>query len=252
MTKARKNKKGYFKTVASVAPVFAAKAAIGDFPKGVIESAVESKLKGRSVDRNMLSRAIKGKGAGRAVGGLAGVLTAPLFLKGVNLAGSKDKKERAKGLGLLAGATGAYSIQKGAFEGYAHARAKSAPKAQALLKGGALGLARASHKIPGAAALGLSLAAAQKSKRKKDDSGVAHHLIPAATGTVLGAGARGYESVAADMLRRGGPKGKAKLVQALRRAAPKIGGGAAGGFFGGLVLSGVVDAAKKAIKENRS
>ena len=248
MKKRRENNAGYLKTTAKLAPVFAAKAAIADFPKGAIEATVENKLKGRAFNRASLVQALKGKAAGRAVGGVAGVLTAPLFLRGINLAGSKDKKDRAKGLGLLATATGLYGAQKGAFEGYAHARTKSAPRMKSLAQGARLGLARASHKIPASLLLGASLAAAHKGKDGEKPSIAKKYGLPALTGAAVGAGARGYESVASDMLGRGVGLNKASLAKALRRAIPKTGGGAASGLLGGLVLSGVVDIAKKAIE----
>lgn len=241
----KKKSSGYLATVGKVAPAFAAKALVGDIPKGAVEELVERRLQGHKTGVGALKRALKGRAAGRAAGGITGILTAPLYLKGIDLLGSKKKGDKLRGAALLTGATGVYGVQKGSFEGFGKARAAGMTKTKSLASGLSLGLARASHKVPAAMIMGLALAKAQKNKAKaKKKGGLSHHALPALTGAAVTGGARGYESVVQDVLRN-----KQTMAKALRRALPAIGGGTVGGLLGGLVLSGAVDVAKKAMKK---
>jgi hypothetical protein len=242
----------YWKQTLLAAPVFGAKALIGDLPRGAVEQAVERRLGGsRAPFKKLLSQGLRGRGGGRAIGGALGILTAPLYLRGIQLAGSKTKSDRAKGLALLGLSSSIFVGQKGLIEGYRSARTAGAGSRRALAKGGLLGLTRSIYKAPAALALGMSVAAG-RNKAKRQGNVYTKFVTPALYGSAIGAVSRGVEDVVDQMASKGRPKGVKGFVRAIRRAGPAMGGGAAGGLLGGLVLSGVVDAAEKVMEKKSS
>jgi len=262
---AKDNNQSYLSTVAKTAPAFGAKALLGDLPKGTIEHTVESKLRGSKVNmKDLIRRGASGRGAGRAMGGVVGVLTAPIFLKGLKDVSSKDRSTQMRGLAFLGSSAAIYQGQKGFMEGYRAARIqknkqpkglfsqlkkqKRAPVMTATQKGLRLGATRIGYKTPSAIALGLSIAAGRK-KSKGGGNKLNKYLLPALSGAAIGALSRGTENI---MINRMGDGGRKGLTQAFRRALPAAGGGAAGGLLGGLVLSAAVEGAMKAMNKEGS
>lgn len=242
----------YWKQTLLAAPVFGAKALIGDLPRGAVEQAVERRLGGsRTSFKKLFSQGLRGRGGGRALGGALGILTAPLYMRGIQLAGSKNKSDRTKGLALLGLSSSIFVGQKGLLEGYRSARVAGMGSSRALAKGGLLGLTRSIYKAPAALALGMSVAAG-RNKAKEKGNPYTKFVTPALYGSAIGAVSRGAEDVVDRMASKGSPKGVKGLVRAIRRAGPAVGGGAAGGLLGGLVLSGVVDAAEKMMEKKSS
>lgn len=242
----------YWKQTLLAAPAFGAKALIGDLPRGALEQTVERKISGtRTPFKKLFSQGLRGRGGGRAIGGALGILTAPLYLKGVQLAGSKNKTDRAKGLALLGLSSSIFVGQKGLMEGYRSSRVAGMGARKALTKGGLLGLTRSVYKAPAALALGLSVAAG-RNKSKDKGSPYTKFVLPALSGAAIGGASRGFEDVVERMAEKGSPKGIKGLIRAARKIGPAVGGGAAGGLFGGLVLSGVVDAAEKMMEKKSS
>jgi len=251
---AKKADKSYLSALAATAPAFTAKALFGDLPKGALESVVQGKLsKSPNTARQLLSQGLRGRGFGRALGGGVGVLSAPIFLKGLSLVGSKDPSERRKGLAMIGSTSAVYSSQKGFLEGFRSSKALGKPSPLAVSRGLTLGATRAAYKTPQALLLGLGIAAGRKkSKKSKDET--SKYLLPALAGSALGAGSRGIESAVQSSidLRGTGMARAAKLRKILQRALPAAGGGAAGGLFGGLVLAGVVEGATRAMNKKAS
>lgn len=243
-----KKQKSYSSQVAAMAPAFALKAVVGDLPKGGVEKAVESKLKGSKDSlRSLLSKGLKGRGTGRALGAGLGIATAPLFVGGLKKLTAKDDATKMKGLAMIGASTMAYQSTKGLAEGYREARVANMSKAKSVGEGLRLGAIRTGYKLPMALAMGLSVAAGRKkSKGGKDASKAKKLLAPALGGAVLGALSRGGEGTAKDLL---GGKG---MKRAFRGFGAKAAGGAAGGLLGGLVLGGVIDHAMKSLEKKGS
>jgi hypothetical protein len=243
----KKKRAPYWKQTLVAAPVFGAKALLGDLPKGAVEHAVQRKV-GRSPKtwRKLLGEGLRGRGGGRAIGGGIGILTAPAFLRGLELAGSDNKKERAKGLGLIGLSSSVFATQKGGFEGYRHARVAGSTKPEALRKGLTLGLVRSGYKLPAAIATGLAVAAGRKKNRKGKRSPLSKFLIPAATGALAGAAGRSADTVIPHLAQHG----RKGLSSVLRKVGPAAAGGGAGGLLGGIALAGAVDQAAKMMKKH--
>tara|TARA_B100001250_G_C19813058_1_gene796747 strand:- start:2915 stop:4747 length:1833 start_codon:yes stop_codon:yes gene_type:complete len=238
-----KENKSYIKQVALAAPVFGAKALLGDLPKGAIEHAVQEKVfKPKTSFTKELKTGFKGRGLGRALGAGLGIATAPIFLKGLSLAGSSSKSDRNKGLALIAATGGVYAGKKGFSEGYASARSLSNSKAKSILSGLQLGGVRVSYKVPAAVFLGLSVAKGRSSSKGKSPSTIKKLMLPALSGAAVGALSRGAEAA---VLKPGGRAGS-------RAIAAAAAGGGAGGALGGLVLAGAVDGAMKLMKKEAS
>jgi hypothetical protein len=234
-----KEPKSYIGQVAAAAPVFGAKALIGDLPKGAIEHAVQEKAYNpkKSFSKE-LKVGFRGRGLGRAGGALLGIATAPLFLKGLSLAGSSSASERNKGIALIAATGGVYAGKKGFAEGYASSKSMSASKAQAVARGLRLGGVRVGYKVPAAVFLGLSVAKGRSESDGKT-SLTKKLLIPALAGAAVGAASRGAEAA---IIKPSGRIGAKAIMSAAS-------GGAAGGVLGGLVLAGAVEGAMKAMKK---
>jgi hypothetical protein len=231
--------RGYFRTLAAAAPVFALKSIVGDLPKASLEHVVESKaLGGRKPLTFYAKQGVKGKGFGRALGGGLGILTAPLFLKGTQLLQSGDAKERRKGYGYVAASTAALAGAKGFFESAMAARLSGANPLTAASKGAFMGTVRSAYKVPVALATAAGIAAG---RRGKDDSTGKKYLLPVALGAVAGAVSRVFEE-AADLAHHKNTRKVLMSGKGARRLAASGLGGAAGGVLGGLVLAKVVDA----------
>jgi len=235
----------YLKQVALAAPAFGAKSLLADLPKGTIEQAVERKLSGAPESfGSLLRQGGLGRGGGRALGSAMGILTAPFYLKGIQLAGSKDPTERKKGIGLIAG-SGAVAVgQKGLLEGYRVGRIEGLNPAMAAGKGAKLGLFRAVYKLPITLAMAASLVKAHKDK---DPSVYKKYVQPALVGGAIG----GLSRTAENVFESGAPKNLKALGGALRRSGPAAAGGVAGGLLGGLVLAGAVDIANKFMSRHK-
>jgi len=245
-----KKDRGYLGALVKVAPIFAAKALLGDLPKGAIEQATEAKLKGgKGSFGKYFKQGLKGRGAGRALGAGLGIASAPVFLKGIDLATSSNKKERKKGLLYLGLSAAMYQLPKGGIEGYRASKSLGESTLKALKKGGVLGTTRSLYKTPAALLMGYGLAAGRRKGKKGEEPTLAKKmLLPALGGGALGALSRAGEDVVSQMT-----VGKEKnLVRALRKALPAAGGGAVGGLLGGLVLSSVIEGASKALKKEAS
>lgn len=231
------NKKSpYWRQVLVAAPAFGAKTLVSDLPKGTIEQVVESKVSGSKLPLGTLFRqGGLGRGGGRALGGALGILTAPLYLRGLQLAASKDRKERLKGLGLIAGSGSIAVGQKGLVEGYRAARSVGTAAPKALAQGAKIGLFRAGYKTPLALLMASSLV-----RKKKDTGAFGKYVKPALMGGALGGVGRGAESF---LTQAGG--------RSLRAAIPAAVGGVASGLLGGLVLGGAVDMATRMMNRDK-
>lgn len=242
----------YWKQTLLAAPAFGAKALVGDLPRGAVEQATERRLRGSKLPTvKLLSQGLRGRGGGRAIGGMVGILTAPLYLKGVQLSGSKNKSERAKGAALLGLSSSIFVGQKGLAEGFRDARVAGLAPSKALAKGGLLGLTRSVYKLPAALALGMSVAAG-RNKSKDKGNPYTKFVTPALYGAAIGGLSRGFEDVVERSVSRKAPLTARNLMKSIRKAGPAVGGGVVGGMLGGLVLSGVVDAAEKAMEKKGS
>jgi hypothetical protein len=233
-----------------VAPIFGAKALLGDLPKGSIEQAVMLKLKGgKDSFAKYFKQGLKGRGSGRALGASLGIATAPIFLKGIELAASKNKKDQQRGLAYIGLSTVAYQLPKGTAEGYRFGRSIGDLPSKALQRGGILGATRGVYKLPSSLLLGYSIAAGRKKSKKGGETSLLKKLvIPSLAGAVMGAGSRGGEDVVHQLA-----SGKEKnLIRALKKALPAAGGGAVGGLLGGAIISSVVEGATKALKKEAS
>lgn len=238
----------YWKQTLVAAPVFGAKALIGDLPKGAVEHAVERKVEGSPHPWGKLLReGVVGRGGGRAIGGALGILTAPMYIQGLRMAASKDTSERNKGIGLLGLSSTILATQKGAFEGYRHSRVEGLSHLESAAKGLGLGLVRSGYKLPAALAVGMGVAAGRHHSEEHKSSPVTKFVMPAVTGAGVGALGRGVEHLSAHLATHG----RAGLTDGLRKALPAAAGGAAGGAIGGLVLAGVVEQATRMLGEKK-
>ena len=173
--------RGYFATAGAALPLYAAKGVIADLPKKSIEEAAALRTGGdkRSAFKLLLQGA-KGRGALTAgAGALAASATAPIFLKGVQGAGSDDRWEKAKGIGLIAGSGAAFNAAKGKAEdvGSRYMSGRAARKTN-------YALARTLLKTPAGIALGLTIAGGRKKSEKdgKPQGFASKILKPAAVG----------------------------------------------------------------------
>jgi|APSaa5957512493_1039668.scaffolds.fasta_scaffold04293_2 hypothetical protein len=229
----------YSKQLLAVAPMFAVKT-LADIPKAAVESAVEGKLRDRSKKfSKLLTHGFKGRGIGRALGGTAAIASAPLFVRGVHRASSKEKHRRNKGLRDILAASTFTGIATGGVEGFREARLHGLSRKAAAKEGLGFGASRALVKSPKAIALALGVAAGRKKKRSRDK-----YLVPATVGAALGGASRYAEQVL-----RHAPKGvNRKLFKA---ALPRGAGGVVGGALGGLGLAAVTDRALKALDKGK-
>ena len=237
-------KQSYGHQLIAVAPAFAAKSLIGDLPKGGLEFAVEKKVGGSTASLlGLLRKGLAGRGSGRALGAALGAATAPVYLRGVQLAGSKDKKKRRKGLALLGGSAAAFASVKGLAEGGMESRQAGKGFKQSLSAGAKRGGLKALTKTPQALLMGLTIAKSRQGKGK--DSPLNKYLLPAATGALMSSGSRAVET-GIPLATKG-----VSLKNIFKAVKAPAAGGAAGGALGGLVLAGVTDAALGLMKKRK-
>lgn len=243
-----KNKQpGYLSTLGTAAPFFLAKSVLGDLPKGGVEKAIELRIgPSKTPLKQGFMKGLKGRGKGRAIGAMSGVVTAPLYLKSLSLLQSKKKSDQKKGVALLSGVTGMYTLQKGVMEGLGEELAGGASKSTALKKALGLGVGRLSYKIPAALLLAKGLTSGKSGKGKKDNSLLAAALGGAGAGALNRVGDTGIKEIT-NKLTTKGHKFAPKMFG--KRLLAGGAGGAAAGALGGLVLSKAISAANKALKK---
>jgi hypothetical protein len=228
------NDKGYLGALAGAAPLFAAKSLIGDLPKGAIEYAVENKIRTPSMrSLDLLRRGASGRGVGRAAGGAAGVLTAPLYLKSIKLLGSDNKADRRKGVAYSLGSTAIYAGLKGGLEGGIEAKAHGASAAKALMHGALGSLSRVPVKLLPAA---VTTAAIAKSMGAKSDGTRKSLFDQYAKPMLVGAGTATSARLAERSIRSLVTTRKLPSARAMAAIAA---GSAVGGALGGGVLTAV-------------
>ena len=278
--------KSYGSSVAAVAPIFAAKAVLGDMPRKALEETIEqrsiAKLKklppppGLSVAKKGLT----GRGLRTAaVGGGIGILTAPVFLKGVQMAASDDIETKVKGVGLIAGSGAVYQAAKGFGEGSGVAKSRGLGTTAQINKGISYSVGRILLKSPAAIATGLAIASGRKKSKDGKEPGVGKkYVLPALAGAAIG-GVQNVVNTVVDApkdlappskntsaLRAVGrsnpitgnplgskwPRRKALLSRkGMKNLAPAGKSGVVGGLIGGLVAATVVDKAVKALKQRQ-
>ena len=249
MTEKADKQQGYFPTMAAAAPVFAVKALVGDLPKGAIEYGVQKKLLGgKGSLAKYTYKGLRGPATGRAIGGVAGILTAPLFLKGTALMQSKNKEDKLRGAAYIGASTAAYAGGKGFLEKFIGARAEGVSPLVAATRGAVLGAVRSAYKMPIALATAAAVAAGRrKAAKEKEPNAATKFVTPMAVGMGAGALSRAIEEAAEMATTRHGRVSPFSRG-GVRRLSAAAGGGAAGGLLGGLVLAGAVDAASKLMK----
>lgn len=226
---------GYFGTLAAAAPAFAVKSVVGDLPKGSVEFTIQHKLmQPKSSTKSLLLQGMRGRGAGRAAGGLAGVITAPVYLKSIQLLGSKDGDERRKGLLLNLGSTAGYAGIKGMSEGAIESFARKDPIIKAMRSGAGLALAKVPMKLAPAAFTAVAIAKGRQRDGSGKEPGFSKkYIMPVLVGATTGATSRMGESV----LQTLGSGGKLRV-----KPLAALGAGAAvGGALGAAVVSKVTD-----------
>jgi hypothetical protein len=229
---------GYLKRVAKVSPLVAVKG-LADVPEG----AVEKKIEGRLLRKRVPLRKAVGFGGRRYAGGVAaGALTFPAFAKGVEMLGSKDPKERAKGHAIVLASMVPYQGAKGAMESLKGAKGKRVLEA---LKGGG---ARAMVNVPAAIGTGLGIAKAKK-KDDKERGPLRTALYGAAGGAAGGALKGGAEvPVSKYLLKKKEFEGVKGIRQVARRAGARAAGRGAAGAMGGAVLGALFGVMAKSMK----
>ena len=243
MARRRKNEPSYGTTLVKAAPFFAAKSLIGDLPKGAIEKSIELKVTKGTPWKKGWSKGFRGQGMGRAMGAMSGIVTAPLYLKSLSLLKSNNKSDRKKGLALLTGVTGAYTMQKGLGESYKDLRVGGVAKRTAFKKGLQFGAGRLTYKIPAAILLAHGLTKGTKKKGKKN-SGLGY-------AAAAGAGAGTLNRIGDTLIKefRDKPR-RSRFRKGFGRRALGGGlGGMAAGALGGVVLSKAISGAMKSLEK---
>lgn len=239
----------------------AAKAAIGDLPRGAVDEMVSEitkrKLVGRGADRSIKSvvspkgiwGALSRRGAGRALGGLtAGTATFPLFVSGMKDLKSGEKDRKLPGMAKVVGSGTLYGYGKGGVEAMWEAYRAKTPGV--LKEFGPAAIGRAIPSAVAASALALGLA---HQMRKSEKSGDKKSFLPAAAalGTVAG-GVKGLsETVLAQAKKQKqlfSPKAYGPIFRKTETWLPKTLGRAASGAFGTLILGGIL---KKVMEEKK-
>lgn len=258
---------GYVPALAALAPAFAAKAVLGDIPRKTVEESIEqfgnAKLKGVAPPAlgATLGNAFKGRALyNAAIGGGVGILTAPVFMRGVQLSTSSDPTERAQGIAMLAASGGGYQAVKGFSDGYGSAKSQGLAKSESVRKGLAQTASRLLFKTPagiiGAVAAGSSL---KKREDGREPTMQEKYLKPIAIGGAASAVQGGLNTVVEQVDQAKGTrmqklKGLLTTRAGLKALTPAAAAGLAGGLFGGAITTTVVDKAqgmlKKKSKEN--
>ena len=234
----------YLAAVGAAAPAFAIKA-LANTPVSAIEYAVERKAEGSgSPLSKLLSSGFRGRASGKLLGGSLGILTAPLYMRGVHLLSTNNKEDRKKGLGYIAAASGLYAGGKGLLEDTFEARTEGSTFRKALGSGGRMAASRATTAIPVSLLLGASIA---KGRKKSEDSGrvLDKYVSPALAGAAMGAMLNAGDRSIKDML--SGVSARAIKPRILPRALS----GAVGGLLGGAITAGVTDLAANAMSRRK-
>ncbi len=224
----------YLPAVAALAPAFTVKA-LANLPATSVEYAVERKAYGDKAGfGQLLSNSLKGRAGGKLMGGVFGVATAPLYMKGIRQLSSDDPREHRAGYMNLAAAGAAFAGLKGFTEDALEHRAGGLSKA--LTEGGRMAASKALFALPAALIMGHSVAV---SRRKDGETGGSSKFVtPVVTGAALGAVLNSGERAVKDIL-AGNIKG------AIRGAKPRAISGAVGGALGGLISAAVAEYAMK-------
>ncbi len=253
--------KAYGSAVATAAPIFGLKAILGDLPRKTVEETVEqralTKLKGKKPPRlkDTLKKAVSGRALYQtAMGGGIGILTAPIYLKGMTLLNSKDKNDKTKGLALLGLSAGIYQGAKGFGEGLGLAKSRGMPDKKIPL---ALGTAasRIGLKVPAALAMGAAIAAGRKKKDGKDPTLADKLIMPTIISTGVGGAQNMLNTTSAKAALA--PKGKKwSAVKGLwkkpKNLGPALKGGAVSGALAGVVGALVVDKTLDMLKKKKN
>lgn len=224
----------YLPAVAALAPAFTLKA-LANLPATSVEYAVERKAYGDKAGfGRLLHNSLKGRAGGKLLGGVLGVATAPLYMRGIRQLSSEDPSEHRSGYANLAAAGATYAGLKGFTEDALEHRSQGLNKA--LTEGGRMAASKALFALPAALVLGHSVAV---SRRKDNESGGSSKFVtPVVTGAALGAVLNSGERAVKDLL-AGNIKG------AIRGAKPRAISGAVGGALGGLISAAVAEYAMK-------
>lgn len=204
---------------------FTAVRSLADVPAGAVEAAVENGIVGKVPGGEIRTVSPASKAAGRWAGATAGVLSAPLFLRGLRDSKSHDPATRKKGIALaLAAGTGGAAI-KGLVEAGVERAPANEVLRRALIRGG-LGLPAAASTV---------WALSHRRKGQESSSG-AKALLGGIAGAGAGALKGGIEAAFENKaLRHVNPAlfRRAMLGKALGRAA--------GGAVKGLALTALID-----------
>jgi len=242
------------------------KALISDFPKGVIDDVVEkgvrNKFKGQpfkqGINKARVVKAVKGRGAGRAAGGIAGMVTFPVFASGIKDMQGDTSKDKAKGMGKILGSGVAFQGLKGGVE----LPIESLQKGVKMNKGALIqNLTKGfkSRAIPGLASSAITaagIAKGIKTKREakaKGEKPSTLKVLPAAVaGGMLGGAYKGSHEA---LLRSRGPKGAKVpwkvLLKQPSKYVPKGVSRATTGALGAAVLGGITDKVLDALKKKQ-
>ena len=252
--------KSYFKQMAATAPIFGAKALLGDVPKGVIKGTVESQADARLHGRkppgivSSMKKGLLGRGKQSWKGGLTGIATAPVFVSGMQDVASGEKDRKTKGYAKVVGSGAVYAGAKGIGEGMGRAKELGLSKARQRSMAAAVSLGRVLTKSPGAAGLAYAASKGIDSGKKKKKKKKGTTATIAGLGAVAG-GTQGVADTFAAKVKRDGLKKTLKSFSRLKKlkafAAPTLAGSAAGAG-GALLTTAIVNKAIKRLKEKKA
>lgn len=201
---AAEKSKGYPAAVLAALP-FAVGSSVAEVPKGALDKAIEQSIAGKEKQKAVKATgtALR-RGVGRGVGRLgAGILTAPVFLSGIeDIKEGRTKEERNRGYAKVLASGLGYAAGKGGIEGVVeHGISRKALGTAGRIAGvrGALGIGSAALT---AAAVAKSLRTTKKEEGKKP-SWTKRYVLPVATGAGIGAVKGGIESVIAKKIKPG-------------------------------------------------
>jgi hypothetical protein len=223
-----KRRFGYPAAVAASLP-YAIGKGVADIPKGMIDKAVESKV--RAPDVPVKWKEIVRRGVGRGSGFAAGAATAPLFFSGLkDIKGGKTKEERRKGYAKLITSGYLYGAGKGGIEA-ATEKGFRTPEGRRLIRKtmGSRGIVAAGA---GALTAAAALKSLQKPKDKKERTFAGKYVMPATVGAVAGAGKGLFDEAWEKDLKLS----KLKTPKGIRGLAAKASGRAAAGALGAVAL----------------
>jgi hypothetical protein len=217
---AKKKRQGYLSQMIALTPAAGVKA-LADLPKGSIEKAIESKVRGQKTS----FKGVASRGIGRWAGASAGLISLPMFVSGVKDLKSRNKKRRRKGWAKVLGSGAVYSYGKGGIESLVERGASL----KSFAKGGT---GRFLVSIPATAAAGYAIAKGLKKPSSRKRAYLLGALAGGIGGLSKGVGEAIYHESA---LRKTAPKAfrKALIGKGLGRAAA--------GVIGGTALAAIFD-----------